>query len=1030
MRTKLFSILSLVLILSMVLTACGTKATPAPVVEPTKAPVVEPTKAPEAKPAALKVGLVTDVGGVNDKSFNQSAWAGVQKAVTELGVEAKFIESKQATDYEKNIDAFATEGYNVIVTVGFLMGDATAKKAMEYPNVKFAIIDNAFFPTEGSATCPATAKDCYADGGLTNVTSLMFQEDEVGYLAGVLAACMSKTGVIGSVAGMEIPPVVRFITGYQNGAKSVNPNVKTLNQYIPSFVDPAKGKEVGLAMIAQKADVIFGCGGNTGNGGLTAAKEKGAMGIGVDVDQYLTFADAKDILITSAAKNVDVAVFDAIKNLAGKTLKAGILTANLKNGGVGLAPYHDWDSKISQECKDKVTAATEDLKSGKAKTGYGEAAAAPAAKALKVGLVTDVGGVNDKSFNQSAWAGVQKAVTELGVEAKFIESKQATDYEKNIDAFATEGYNVIVTVGFLMGDATAKKAMEYPNVKFAIIDNAFFPTEGSATCPATAKDCYADGGLTNVTSLMFQEDEVGYLAGVLAACMSKTGVIGSVAGMEIPPVVRFITGYQNGAKSVNPNVKTLNQYIPSFVDPAKGKEVGLAMIAQKADVIFGCGGNTGNGGLTAAKEKGAMGIGVDVDQYLTFADAKDILITSAAKNVDVAVFEALKAAASDSLKAGIATANLKNGGVGLAPYHDWDSKISQECKDKVTAATADLIAGKAKTGYGEAAAAPAAKALKVGLVTDVGGVNDKSFNQSAWAGVQKAVTELGVEAKFIESKQATDYEKNIDAFATEGYNVIVTVGFLMGDATAKKAMEYPNVKFAIIDNAFFPTEGSATCPATAKDCYADGGLTNVTSLMFQEDEVGYLAGVLAACMSKTGVIGSVAGMEIPPVVRFITGYQNGAKSVNPNVKTLNQYIPSFVDPAKGKEVGLAMIAQKADVIFGCGGNTGNGGLTAAKEKGAMGIGVDVDQYLTFADAKDILITSAAKNVDVAVFEALKAAASDSLKAGIATANLKNGGVGLAPYHDWDSKISADCKAKVATATADLIAGKAKTGYQQ
>ena len=482
----------------------------------------------------------------------------------------------------------------------------------------------------------------------------MFQEDEVGYLAGVLAACMSQSGVIGSVAGMEMPPVVRFVTGYQTGAKSINPDVKTLNQYIPSFTDPAKGKEVGLAMIAQKADVIFGVGGNTGNGGLTAAKEKGAMGIGVDVDQYLTFTDVKDILITSAAKNVDVAVYNYLKDLTAGSATAGMQTANISNGGVGLAPYHDWDGKISQDCKDKVTAATDGLKNGTLKTGYGEAAAAPAAKALKVGLVTDVGGVNDKSFNQSAWAGVQKAMADLGVEAKFIESKQPTDYEKNIDAFATEGYDTIVTVGFLMGDATAKKAKEYPNIAFAIIDNAYFPTKDSPSCDDTVKDCYADGGLTNVTSLMFQEDEVGYLAGVLAACMSQSGVIGSVAGMEIPPVVRFVTGYQTGAKSINPDVKTLNQYIPSFTDPAKGKEVGLAMIAQKADVIFGVGGNTGNGGLTAAKEKGAMGIGVDVDQYLTFADVKDILITSAAKNVDVAVYNYLKDLTAGSATAGYA----------------------------------------------------------------------------------------------------------------------------------------------------------------------------------------------------------------------------------------------------------------------------------------------------------------------------------------------------------------------------------------
>ncbi len=340
----------------------------------------EAVKPPTPKPATpapqvnkkIKVGLVTDTGGVNDKSFNQSAWAGVEKAAKDLGLEVtpRYIESKQVTDYEKNIDTFATEGYDMIISVGFLMGDVTAAKAKQYPNIKFAIIDVSYFPTKDSAACPDTVKDCYADGGLKNVTSLMFQEDEVGYLAGVLAACMSKSGVIGSVAGMEIPPVIRFVVGYQNGAKSVNPNIQALNQYIPSFVDPAKGKEVGLAMIDKKADVIFGVGGNTGNGGLLAAKEKGLMGIGVDVDQYLTYPEVKDALITSAAKNVDVAVYEAIKALATGALKAGVFTSNLKNGGIGLAPYHDWDSKISQDCKTKVQKATDGLKAGTLVTGY------------------------------------------------------------------------------------------------------------------------------------------------------------------------------------------------------------------------------------------------------------------------------------------------------------------------------------------------------------------------------------------------------------------------------------------------------------------------------------------------------------------------------------------------------------------------------------------------------------------------------------------------------------------------------------
>jgi len=375
---KLFSLTMVLLIVAgLVLSACQAPAaaptTQAPAAQPTQAPAqpAQPTQAP-AEPAAakLKVGLVTDVGGVNDKSFNQSAWAGVQKAAAEFGFDAKFIESKQPTDYEKNIDQFATENYDAIITVGFLMGDATAAKAKQYPNIKFAIVDNAYFPTKGSPSCDDTVKDCYDDGGLKNVTSLMFQEDEVGYLAGVLAAGMSKSGTVCTVSGMEIPPVVRFVTGFQNGAKWMKADTKTLNVYIPSFTDPAKGKETGNSMIGQGCDVVFGVGGNTGNGGLLAAKEKGLPAIGVDVDQYNTYPEVKDALLSSAAKNVDVAVYNYLKSVTDGSVKAGILTANLKNGGIGLAPYHDWESKIPDSVKAKVQEAADGLKNGTLTTGY------------------------------------------------------------------------------------------------------------------------------------------------------------------------------------------------------------------------------------------------------------------------------------------------------------------------------------------------------------------------------------------------------------------------------------------------------------------------------------------------------------------------------------------------------------------------------------------------------------------------------------------------------------------------------------
>ena len=394
MRKRMFLVLSLVVLLSMVLAACAPAAgpTPAPTMAaaPTSAPAPTEAAAPTSAPAptvaaaptsapaptaaaggtALKIGLVTDTGGVNDKSFNQSAWAGVEKAAQEFGYTAKYIESKQPTDYEKNIDQFATENYDVVITVGFLMGDATAAKAKQYPNIKFAIIDSAYAPTKGSVACPDTVKDCYTDGGLKNVASLMFQEDEVGFLAGVVAGGMTKTGTVCTVSGMEIPPVVRYVVGYQNGAKWMKPDVKALNVYIPSFTDPAKGKETGQSMIGQGCDVVFGVGGNTGNGGLLAAKENNLMAIGVDVDQYLTYPEVNSALVTSAMKNVDAAVYNYLKGVKDGSSKAGVAMANLKNGGVGLAPYHDWDSKVPQTVKDKVKEATDGLLSGKIATGY------------------------------------------------------------------------------------------------------------------------------------------------------------------------------------------------------------------------------------------------------------------------------------------------------------------------------------------------------------------------------------------------------------------------------------------------------------------------------------------------------------------------------------------------------------------------------------------------------------------------------------------------------------------------------------
>jgi basic membrane protein A len=324
------------------------------------------TTGPSASCAkTYKVGLVTDVGKLSDKSFNFDSYNGVLDAAgdSSLCVTGKAIESSVETDYPKNIQTFLDAGYDMIVTVGFKLGDATIKAAKANPNVKFAMVDFADFAELGKPTHPA------------NLVGLTFKEDQPGFLAGALAGLMTKTNVIGAVAGLKaVPAVVNYVTGYTNGAKYTNPKVKVLTIYQPEsgakdFNDPDWGKQQALTFFGQNADIIFGVGGNTGNGGLVAAKEKGKMCIGVDVDQFVSYPDVASCLITSAQKHLRQAVKTAITNMVNNSWQSGLLTFDITNDGIGLAPYHDWDSKISADIKAKITDIEAKLKDGSLKTG-------------------------------------------------------------------------------------------------------------------------------------------------------------------------------------------------------------------------------------------------------------------------------------------------------------------------------------------------------------------------------------------------------------------------------------------------------------------------------------------------------------------------------------------------------------------------------------------------------------------------------------------------------------------------------------
>jgi basic membrane protein A len=310
----------------------------------------------------LKVGMVSDVGGIDDASFNQNTWEGCQRAQEELGVQAQFIESQAQADYEKNITEFAEQDYDLIITVGFLLGDATAKMAAQYPDTKMAIIDYAYDPP------------------IPNVAGIVFNVDEAAFPIGYLAAGWADLKdpgdpQVGWVGGMQIPPVEQFIVAYEAGVAYYNQqkgkNVQVKGVYVGDFEAPDQGKIQGQSLIDEGVDVIFGVGGKTGNGGLTAAKENGKWGVGVDVDQYYTLPNEKDILITSCMKRLDNAVFGVVRSLTEDQFPGGaVYVGTLTNNGVGLAPYHDFENEVPDELKSEVDAIVEGITKGEIDTGW------------------------------------------------------------------------------------------------------------------------------------------------------------------------------------------------------------------------------------------------------------------------------------------------------------------------------------------------------------------------------------------------------------------------------------------------------------------------------------------------------------------------------------------------------------------------------------------------------------------------------------------------------------------------------------
>jgi basic membrane protein A len=369
--------------LAIAVTACGpsgptpsTTTRPQATSEPTNQASNEPGGSPGATETGLrcttklKVGLVTDVGRITDKGFNQSAYEGMQAAVSEAPTcfDPDTIETDTAADYARNIESFTDASFDIVIGAGPPLADDLGDAAAANPSAKFIALDGL------PAGCPAgSAADCVIHDSTwtTNGESLFFAEDEAGYLAGVLAASMSKAAHLGVVGGPQgLARFERYVEGFINGARSVKADIGVDLAYATSTTDPPSGSAAAKPMIDSGADVIFAAAGQTGNGALSAACEAtGVLAIGVGTDQVETIPELEKCLLSSATKNVKGAVHDSLIRIAAGQFKAGAHIDNAATGGTGLAPFHAFDAQVPQAVKDLLATTLAGLADGSIATG-------------------------------------------------------------------------------------------------------------------------------------------------------------------------------------------------------------------------------------------------------------------------------------------------------------------------------------------------------------------------------------------------------------------------------------------------------------------------------------------------------------------------------------------------------------------------------------------------------------------------------------------------------------------------------------
>ena len=643
----------------------------------------------------------------------------------------------------------------------------------------------------------------------------------------------------------------------------------------------------------------------------------------------------------------------------------------------------------------------------------------PTGEPIKIGLVYDIGGRGDQSFNDAAAAGLDRAAAELGVETSEASANEdGTNREELLALQASEGADLVIGVGFLFGEPMANVAAEFPDTAFAIVDSVV--------------------DAPNVAGLIFAEEQGSFLVGAAAALKTQTGIVGYIGGVNMELIQAFEAGFLAGVQAVDPSVQVISQYVTEppdfggFNDPAAGRVIAQSMFEQGADVVYHAAGGTGGGLFQAAKDYSeandthVWAIGVDSDQYLTAGEEfQPYLLTSMLKRVDVAVFNTIKAVQDGSFAAGPQVFDLSVDGVGFSTSGGFVDDISGQLdnwKGRIVSGEIAVSRNPADLGMAPPPAPAAGETIKIGLVYDIGGRGDQSFNDAAAAGLDRAAAELGVETSEASANEdGTNREELLALQASEGADLVIGVGFLFGEPMANVAAEFPDTAFAIVDSVV--------------------DAPNVAGLIFAEEQGSFLVGAAAALKTQTGIVGYIGGVNIPLIHAFEAGFLAGVQAVDPSVQVISQYVTEppdfggFNDPAAGRVIAQSMFEQGADVVYHAAGGTGGGLFQAAKDYSeandthVWAIGVDSDQYLTAPDFQDYLLTSMLKRVDVAVFNTIKAVQDGSFAAGPQVFDLSVDGVGFSTSGGHVDDITSDLDAfKGQIVSSEIVVSRDPADY--